>query len=426
MTHPPGDLRTRLQAGTARRDITPAWPVLQGGYGQRQTPSDGVLDRIFTKALYLEHPSGRVLLITADLICIPGPLGNAVRAGVAARTGLDPAHVCICASHTHSAPVPWDPAGTAAGIAAWIPGLIDAMTDVGCAAVADTRAVRMRTGVGRFDLLHNRWTRGRPNTVDPRVPVVVLERTDDTRPAAVLFGMGCHPVTLGWDSLGISGDFPGRAQTRIEEALGASCALFFNTTEGNVIPATSPDRDALDPRGYCGGTVAETDCMADALAQVVCAVARAAAPVDEPALGAAMTRVAVQAAGCDLDDRSAHARLTAARQSLAGALGADFEARVPARALWAAASAEVFAALPGEVLVQVGAAWRDRVGSDEAFVIALANAHYRYLPLAAQFAESDAAEHYETVTAGLTQDAVDRALDAALELAHSLRAGTRP
>jgi hypothetical protein len=85
----------------------------------------------------------------------------------------------------------------------------------------------------------------------------------------VLFGAGCHPVTLGWDSLGISGDFPGRAQTRIEQALDVPCALFFNTTEGNVIPATSPNRDALDPRGYCGGGIADTDAMAEALAGVV-------------------------------------------------------------------------------------------------------------------------------------------------------------
>ncbi|MBX3705528.1 MAG: hypothetical protein KF911_02760 [Pseudomonadales bacterium] len=468
-----------LRAGTARRDTTPAWPVLQGGYGQRQTPSTGVLDRIFTKALYLEYgddldrTAGRILLITADLICIPEPLGERVRDGIAVRTGLDPAQICICASHTHSAPVPWDPGGTAPGIAAWIPALIEAMIDAGSAAMRDIQAVRMRTGIGRFDLLCNRWTRGRPNTVDPRVPVVVLDRAVDGQPAAVLFGAGCHPVTLGWDSLGISGDFPGRAQARIERTLGVPCALFFNTTEGDVIPATSQNRDALDPRGYCGGTTADTDIMAEALAGTVCSVVRDAAPATHPFTAAAMTRIEVRAAGGELDDVSAQARLQAARRVLAGALGDDFETRIAPGALWAAASAAViaadlgepamrqlmiacchylgligrraghvprtielpvqtliigpfvFAALPGEVLVEVGTAWRRQTDSDAAFVIALANAHYRYLPLAARFAVPDAAEHYETVTAGLERNAVDRALVAAHGLLAKLRGRLR-
>jgi hypothetical protein len=74
------------------------------------------------------------------------------------------------------------------------------------------------------------------------------------------------------------------------------------------------------------------------------------------------------------------------------------------------------------VLVEVGGAWRSLVGADEALVIALANAHHRYLPLAAQFAEPDAAEHYETVTDGLERHAVDQALTAA----HALLAQLRP
>jgi hypothetical protein len=479
VTHDIATAHAALRAGTGRRDITPAWPVMQGGYGQRQTPSTEVLDRIFTKALYVEsretidgvdRPAGGILLITADLICIPGPLGERVRNGITARSGLDGAQICVCASHTHSGPVPWDPGGEAPGIAAWIPELIDAMIDAGCTAVAEAEAVRMRTGIGRFDLLRNRWTRGRPNTVDPRVPVVVFDRESDGRPAAVLFGAGCHPVTLGWDSLGISGDFPGRAQTRIEQALGVPCALFFNTTEGNVIPATSPNRNSLDPRGYCGGSIADTDVMAAALAEVVCSVARDAAPVESPSAGAAMSRIEVRAAGGELDDESAHARLVAARRVLADTLGHDFEARTAPAALWAAASAAVvaadldepamrrlmiacchylgligrrsghvprtidlpvqtlvlgpfaFAALPGEVLVEVGAAWRSLVGADQAFVIALANAHHRYLPLDAQFAEPDAAEHYETVTAGLERHGVDQALTAAYALLAQLRA----
>lgn len=38
-------------------------------------------------------------------------------------------------------------------------------------------------------------------------------------------------------------------------------------------------------------------------------------------------------------------------------------------------------ALPGEPLVEVGLEWSARADGERAFVIGLANAHYRYLPI---------------------------------------------
>jgi hypothetical protein len=78
-------------------------------------------------------------------------------------------------------------------------------------------------------------------------------------------------------------------------------------------------------------------------------------------------------------------------------------------------------ALPGEVLVEVGDEWRLRTGTERAFVVGLANGHLRYLPRAAHFAEPDADQHYETVTAGLEPNGVEYALDAATRLLAELR-----
>jgi hypothetical protein len=466
-----GRRATAALAGSARRDITPAWPVLQAGFGQRQAPSTGVLDRIFTKALYLAAGSERFVLVTADLICIPKPLAEAVTQRIVARTGLTEAQVCLCASHTHSGPVPWDPAGTAPGIADWVPLLVEAMVEVACEALERGVPSRIRTAVGRLDLLLNRRTRGRPNLVDPRVPVIAVEDAGSGHLAAVLFGAGCHPVTLGWDSYAISGDFPGRAQALIETELGVANALFFNSTEGNVIPATSPNCDALDPRGYCGGSSTATDHMAAALAAAVCTAVRENGTATTAEIGASRQVLTLRPAGTELDPAAATARLTAARTVLGQALGADFETRVPASALWAAASQHVirhdlaepamrslmiacchylglvarqgsttaprpvevpiqllrindFAllALPGEVLVEVGLAWQRASGTQNAFVIGLANAHYRYLPLASHFGEPDAHQHYETVTAGLEPAAMNKAIDAGREMLGALTA----
>ena len=73
-------------------------------------------------------------------------------------------------------------------------------------------------------------------------------------------------------------------------------------------------------------------------------------------------------------------------------------------------------ALPGEVLVEVGDAWREMTASRRAFVVGLANAHHRYLPMPAHFAEPEAGVRYETITAGLEPNALQHILLAAVSL----------
>ena len=73
-------------------------------------------------------------------------------------------------------------------------------------------------------------------------------------------------------------------------------------------------------------------------------------------------------------------------------------------------------ALPGEVLVEVGDEWTARTGASGSFVVGLANAHHRYLPMPFHFDEADAGLHYETVTAGLDPNAMELALDTGIEL----------
>ncbi len=73
-------------------------------------------------------------------------------------------------------------------------------------------------------------------------------------------------------------------------------------------------------------------------------------------------------------------------------------------------------ALPGEPLVEVGLVWSALTGHDDSYVVGLANAHLRYLPLQEHFDLPDARSQYDTVTAGLEPGAVDRLLDEAARL----------
>jgi hypothetical protein len=451
------------RAGVARVDITPTWPVMQGGFGQRTTPSVGVLDPVVATALWLENDDTAVLVVTADLIAIPAQISRPVVERLVAATGLRTEQVLVCASHTHSGPLPYGPPG-APGVGEYTTFLVDRLVEVGRAAGADLVECTVGTGVGEVDVFLNRRTRGVPNLVDPRVPVLAVRTAAGDELLAVLFGAGCHPVTLGWENLHISGDYPGAARRRIEAQLAGAAAMFVNTTEANVIPVTSPNTDALDPRGYQHGSIDDAETIGGAIADEVVRVVGATVGQAEVQLGSVTRTVALQANNAAFDLPTAQQRLDAASAVLAAALGDDFAERAGGH-LWALASQYVvdtdcdedemrrvmiaccehlglsariargtaldpvdvpiqvmrlhdfdLLALPGEPLVEVGLAWSALTASDTAFVVGLANAHLRYLPLEEHFRREDAAVQYDTVTAGLEPSAVDRLLAEAAAL----------
>src|SRR4051794_16490329 len=60
-----------LKAGLAKVDITPSGPVWMSGYALRAHPSEGVLSRLWAKALALESsPGGRIVMVSTDLVGI--------------------------------------------------------------------------------------------------------------------------------------------------------------------------------------------------------------------------------------------------------------------------------------------------------------------------------------------------------------------
>jgi hypothetical protein len=447
-----------LHAGTARTDLTPDWPVMLAGFGQRTAPATTAHDPVLAKALYLEQGGERLLIVTADLLSIPGQVGTQVAAAIGQATGLAPRQIMLCASHTHSAPTPGDAGDGATGVARFEAHLIQRLAALGIAATRAARPARLRTAIGRADIFFNRRAAS-AEQVDPRVPVLLAE-TPAGAPLAVLFGAACHPTVLGWDNMAISADFTGAAQAAVERALPGATALFMNLAQGNIIPITSPRFDALDPRGYRGGTWEMAAALGERLAAAVLEAARAATPA-EPGLAAARTDLALPGFLAHLGHAEATARLAEHKALIAAELGADFETRFPWNHLWSHASRRVIAeamdeprmrrlmiaccdyraclarlrlpeaapplpvpvqllrlagltllALPGEVLVETGEAWRQEAG-ERAFIVACANAHHRYLPGRIHFAEPNAANRYETASAGLEEAAMDRIFAAA-------------
>jgi hypothetical protein len=461
---------TDMFAGTARVDITPSWPVMLAGFGQRTEPAVAAHDPVQGKALYLAEGAEQLLVITTDLLSIPQQVGSPVAQAIATVTGLAVRQICICASHTHSAPNPGYAGDDAIGVERYQAFLIEALTQLGIAAVRASRPARVRSGVGAADIFFNRRTNEIPNRVDRRVPVLVAEDAGSGETLAVLFGAGCHPTVMGWDNMLISADFTGYAQRAIERALPGATALFMNLAQGNIIPVNSPRFDALDPRGYCGGTWEMAQSLGDTLAAEVLRVCASAAPVGTLALNSRRGDVTLMPYFGQLSHAEAETERARNRSIIATELGDDFDTRFPAGHLWSHASRHViaeameeprmrrlmiaccyyraqiarlrmppqaapfdapiqvfriagftFLALPGEILVESGEEWSQLLGGDQAFIIAIANSHFRYIPGTYHFRELNATNRYETASAGLEVAALDHMFAAAVAMLTEMR-----
>ncbi len=78
-------------------------------------------------------------------------------------------------------------------------------------------------------------------------------------------------------------------------------------------------------------------------------------------------------------------------------------------------------ALPAEATVDVGRAWRERMGTEHAAVLSIANGWLRYLPHPRNFEEPNAHHSYEVLMSTLVPDAAERLLTEGERLAAEIR-----
>jgi neutral ceramidase len=244
-----------VPVGVARIDITPDEPIRLTGYGNRTAPSDGVEGRLWAKALAFggdaDTPS---VLITADLIGVSRAMSDEV-AGRLTGAGLDRAHVAIAATHTHTGPsltgvlpfifsTPPTP-GEQAVIERYTRQLVDRLERVARDALADRRPARLAWGQGRAGFAANRRVlkEGKwigfgvtpSGAVDHDLPVLTVS-SPDGRLRAILTGYACHATTLEGKHNVVHGDWPGLAQTLLEEQHPGAIAMVTIGTGADANP----------------------------------------------------------------------------------------------------------------------------------------------------------------------------------------------
>jgi hypothetical protein len=392
--------RAALRAGCAKVNITP--PLGLKLIGSQGKPSDSVLDELYGRALVLCDGASTLAIVSVDLLYSPlEEITNPVRALVAERVGIPEQNVMVCATHTHSGPdiftnakLPLESRIAPEDIdQAYVRTVIGKLAGAVQMAHRDMQDARIGAATGELtEVLYNRRPK-RPDgqvqmaftlpaeitatrktqvgpdgrtrvtfsmppeqadlTFGPVDPAVSVLRVEDPNGRIVgsLFAFGCHPVSVyPHRSTAISADYPARAMRVVEQAEGG-ISLFALGLAGNTVPV----RRDLGPCEQIGKALG-----AEVLQRLQFIVT-----TDDVTLDAG--RCSLTLAGKD-PGAPGPQEITTEIQVLR--LGDVY-----------------ILGLPGEVLVEVGLAIKDKAGIDKLFVTSMTNDSIGYVCHAEAYAE---------------------------------------
>ena len=249
-----------FKAGVARKVITPTESIWMSGYAARTRPSEGVLHDLWAKAVALEDPQGkRVVIVTVDLIGIPREMSDKVARRAKEKYGLERGQLLLNSSHTHCGPAVFGDLDVMFNvnehdrrqIVAYGNRLVDALVEVAGAALADLRPATVAVGHGSAPFAANRrqptdkgvvFGANPKGPVDHDVPVLMVAGADG-KPRAVVFGYACHNTTFGADCRQLNGDYAGFAQIELEKALPGATAMYLALCGGDQNPQPRVGRE---------------------------------------------------------------------------------------------------------------------------------------------------------------------------------------
>jgi hypothetical protein len=236
------------KVGAAKVNINPTEPIWLAGYGNRDRPSDGILQDIWVKAAAFQDDTGAVSVITtADLVGLDTTTVETVSRRVREKFNVPRERLLFNYSHNHSCPVTGDvlhlyyplmDAQQRAAVARYTARLYDHYVEViGKAIQALSPAtLEFEQGLAGFAVNRRRARpggRALPGPVDHDVPVMVA-RDDRRAPRAILFGYSCHTTALSGSK--VNGDYAGYAQEELERAFPTATALFVMGCGGDANP----------------------------------------------------------------------------------------------------------------------------------------------------------------------------------------------
>ncbi len=246
------DEQGQLQAGVAKRDITPTKPVTMAGYAARKDLSQGVHDPLSTRAIAFQQDGKRLVLVSADLIGFYGETAEAMRKAILAKCELQPSELFLAAIHTHGGPnLTLDAEKGPASNVEYTQTLQNQLVNVVQDAIAHLTSVQLGVGIGWSPVGVNRREPrldkgGKPiialgrnpeGPTDKEVQVLRVSQPGSGETLAVVFAYATHSTAMGQTNYQITGDVHGNAEQFLEKYLGHGViAPGFAGASGNIDP----------------------------------------------------------------------------------------------------------------------------------------------------------------------------------------------
>lgn len=239
-----------MKFGFAKSDLTPRVGVELCGFGPFiLRRSIGVRDKLWARAMAVEHDGKRAVLVSCDLVGVTRALTARTRRLVQEATGLPPEAVMVHCTHTHSGPGIGAYSGWGESDMPYVELLPDRIARACVAAVANLQDGALShaevpcEGIGLnrekdkdapalADVLREDWRPAKPELTDTKCHV--LRVTSGDRTLGFLSYFGCHPVVCCAETRYIHGDYCGVATNMIEREFPGSVGLFLQGAQGDV------------------------------------------------------------------------------------------------------------------------------------------------------------------------------------------------
>jgi putative membrane-bound dehydrogenase-like protein len=263
-----------IPVGVATVDVTPDEPIRLTGYASRQTPSQGVKQKLWAKALAIGGDREAVVLITLDNCGIAEETYREIAKRLRTN-GITQDRFTIACSHTHTGPATkhWAPnifvkdlpPEQHEAINRYTAELVLKLEHVALAAMKDRQPGQLSWARGEVGFAKNRRAvRGSKialadnegGPVDHSLPV--LKVTDaNGKLRALVANYACHCTTLGGEVMHVCGDWAGYAQEAIERDHPGAVAMITIGCGADANPS---------PRGGADGGIQFAKQHGDALA----------------------------------------------------------------------------------------------------------------------------------------------------------------
>lgn len=231
--------------GTAKAPITPDAddPHHLIGFGAREGPMDGVEHDIYARAVALEDRTGRTMIVLSfELLFVFETQREFLETECARRWDIEPEALFINPSHTHYGPdydlyeegLEEDYDRDEALIEEYRNFVDETLLEVIGEALDDLEPGSLAHHRAECAIAMNRrrpiekmiaFSPTPDGPVDHDLPVLIA-RTADGTPKAILFGYACHPTAGMARSNEVNGDWPGYAMEALEERYPEALAIF--------------------------------------------------------------------------------------------------------------------------------------------------------------------------------------------------------